>query len=161
MPETRIIKKYPNRRLYDTEESRYITVEDVRKLVLQGVTFRVVDSQSGDDITRNILMQIIIDRESGGEPMFTADMLARFIRFYDNAVQGMFSAYLDQSLKLFTEQQEYLQSQMRDMFSGQPVRSMQELAERNMKVWQDLQANFLRAAGLGGGGHKGSSENDD
>ena len=92
--------------------------------------------------------------------MFTADMLARFIRFYDNAVQGMFSAYLDQSLKIFTEQQEYLQSQMRDMFSGQPVRSMQELAERNMKVWQDLQANFLKAAGLAGGG-KSSSENDD
>ena len=86
--EVRIIKKYPNRRLYDTATSCYITLEDVKKLVLENVVFRVEDAKTREDLTRSILLQIILDAESGmGTPMFTSDALCKIIRFYGNAMQ--------------------------------------------------------------------------
>ena len=109
----RIIKKYPNRRLYDTAESKYVTLNDVRKLVLDGVSFCVIDKKSGDDITRNILLQIIIEQEEVGEPLFSTDVLEQIIGFYGNSVQGVAGDFLGQSLKLFREQQQRFQNQMR------------------------------------------------
>jgi len=85
----RIIKKYPNRRLYDTESSSYITLADVKKLVLEQVPFRVEDAKTKEDLTRSILLQIILEEESAGAPMFSCDMLTHIIRFYGNAMQGM------------------------------------------------------------------------
>ncbi|MCB1994316.1 MAG: polyhydroxyalkanoate synthesis repressor PhaR, partial [Rhodoferax sp.] len=93
----RVLKKYPNRRLYDTSESRYVTLDEVRDLVLKEVPFKVVDRQSNEDITRNILLQIIMEQESSGEPLFSADVLSRFIKNYGEATQPGFAEYIDTS----------------------------------------------------------------
>jgi polyhydroxyalkanoate synthesis repressor PhaR len=154
--EPRIIKKYPNRRLYDTEESRYVTLGDVQHLVRSGTDIKVVDSQTGDDITRSILIQIITDQETGGDPLFTTEMLTRFIRFYDEAVHDAFSGYLDQSLRFFAEQQQQFARRMRDTMSGSDVWDMAEMTRRNLKFWQDIQGEFFKAAGFPVGGEADS-----
>lgn len=147
--QTRLIKKYPNRRLYDTEVSRYITVADVRDLVMRGVDFKVVDANSSADITRPTLLQIIMEQEAGGEPLFTADILSKMIRFYGDSVQGVFSTYLEKSLELFVEQQAQLQRQVRNMIGGNtPFELMADLTQRNLEIWRDMQHNFLKAAGV-------------
>ena len=146
MATPRTIKKYPNRRLYDTQLSRYITLADVRELVMQGSEFKVIDAASGEDLTRTILLQIIIDQESGGEPLFTAELLAKLIRFYGDSVQGLFARYLDQSLSLFIEQHTRWQRQLHDMLALPPVDAMAELTKRNFELWKDIQEQFLRAA---------------
>lgn len=112
----RLIKKYPNRRLYDTKTSTYITLSDVKDLVLQSECFQVVDAKTGDDLTRSILMQIILEEESGGAPMFTSDLLAQMIRFYGHAMQGMMGKYLENNIKSFTEMQVKLQEQARAVY---------------------------------------------
>ncbi len=146
--EQRLIKKYPNRRLYDTEESRYITLADVQRLMLNGTDVQVIDTQSGDDITRGILIQIITEQEAGGNPLFTTDMLTRFIRFYDESAQDAFSSFLEQTLKLYSEQEEQLRAQMDHIVSGPAVDTWTELAERNMDLWREMQNSFLQTAGL-------------
>ena len=146
MASTRIIKKYPNRRLYDTELSRYITLHDIRDLVMQGVEFQVVDTNSGDDLTRSILLQIMLEEESGGAPLFSANMLAQIIRFYGGTVQGMFARYLEESLSLFARQQD----QFAIPTDSDPMRAMTELAQRNMQMWADMQNSFFKAAGFKG-----------
>src|SRR6185503_2661298 len=105
MSELRTIKKYPNRRLYDTVESRYITLSDIRRLVIERVDFVVIDKKSQEDITRSILLQVIAEQEHGGEPLMSRDFLSQIIRSYGGAAQGMIGSYLEQSLKLFTSQQ--------------------------------------------------------
>ena len=151
----RLIKKYPNRRLYDTEESRYITLLDVQRLVRDGHEIKVQDTQSGEDITRGILIQIITEQETGGNPLFTTDMLTQFIRFYDESWQGAFSSFLDQSLKLYSEQQQRMQAQLDQFVPGGPtVQSWADLTERNLQLWQDMQDSFFRAAGLPMGGQR-------
>ena len=146
---TRIIKKYPNRRLYDTQISRYITVADVRDLVMQGIEFKVIDANSNEDITRPTLLQIILEQESGGQPLFTADILAKMIRFYGDSVQGVFSTYLEKSLELFVEQHAQFQRQMRGMMGANtPFELMADLAQRNLEIWRDMQRNFLKATGV-------------
>jgi polyhydroxyalkanoate synthesis repressor PhaR len=149
--EQRLIKKYPNRRLYDTEESRYITLADVQRLMLEGTDVKVVDTQSGEDITRSILIQIITEQEAGGNPLFTTDMLTRFIRFYDESVQDAFSSFLEQTLKLYGEQQDHMRAQLDQIVSGPAVDTWTELAERNMDLWREMQNSFFQAAGLGSG----------
>src|SRR5208282_5375268 len=110
MPETnRLIKKYPNRRLYDTQTSTYITLADVKQLVLEEEDFRVIDAKSGDELTRSILLQIILEEESGGVPMFSSQMLAQIIRFYGNAMQGMMGTYLEKNIQAFIDIQAKLQ----------------------------------------------------
>jgi len=146
--EQRLIKKYPNRRLYDTEESRYITLNDVQKLVRDGVEIKVVDTQSGDDITRGILIQIITEQEASGNPMFTTEVLTRFIRFYDESVQDAFSSFLDQTLKLYAEQQERMQSQLDQLLPGEALHTWAELTQRNIELWREMQDSFFRTASL-------------
>jgi polyhydroxyalkanoate synthesis repressor PhaR len=107
----RLIKKYPNRRLYDTQTSSYITLADVKELVLKTRIFQVVDAKSGEDLTRSILLQIILEEEAGGMPMFTSDLLSQMIRFYGNAMQGMMGKYLENNIKAFTDMQSKLQDQ--------------------------------------------------
>jgi len=138
MPADRLIKKYPNRRLYDTTESRYITLEEVREMVLKEIAFKVVDRQSDEDITRNILLQIIMEQESGGEPLFSADVLSRFIRNYGEAAQSGFAEYLDTSLRFFSEQQNVIQEQMGKALEVTPMDYWVKLGERNVKIWQDM-----------------------
>ena len=108
----RLIKKYPNRRLYDTETSTYITLADVKQLVLKNETFEVVDAKSQEDLTRSILLQIILEEEGGGVPMFTSSMLAHMIRFYGNAMQGMMGMYLEKNIQAFID----IQDKMKDQF---------------------------------------------
>jgi polyhydroxyalkanoate synthesis repressor PhaR len=109
----RIIKKYPNRRLYDTETSVYITLSDVRELVMAFEEFKVVDAKTGEELTRSILLQIILEEETAGVPLFSTDMLAQMIRFYGHAMQGMLGKYLENNLKVFVEFQNRLQDQSR------------------------------------------------
>ena len=117
----RIIKKYPNRRLYDTETSSYITLADVKKLVLGHVDFRVEDAKSKEDLTRSILLQIIIEEESAGAPMFSSDMLSQIIRFYGNAMQGMMGTYLEKNIHTFMEIQRRLQEQSLGKLGDNPM----------------------------------------
>jgi len=142
----RIIKKYPNRRLYDTEQSRYITLADLQKLAEAGEQFQVKDASSGEDITRMILLQIIADQENGGNPVFTTDILTRIIRFYGASVQDALTSYLEQSLSLFEQQQRNFQDQVRDAMQNNPVNTMSELTQRNLEIWQDIQNQFFQAA---------------
>lgn len=140
--EPRVIKKYPNRRLYDTAISSYITIEDVRKLVLQHVNFYIQDAKTGEDITRGILLQIILEQEEAGEqPLFTSEILTQLIRFYGNTLQGIMSNYLEKSLLLFAKQQQEANDKMYN-----PLSFMTDIAEQNMSLWQDLQTSFFRAA---------------
>ena len=112
----RIIKKYPNRRLYDTANSGYITLVDVKQMVLDQIEFQVVDAKTGEDLTRSILLQIILEEESGGLPMFSSDMLTQMIRFYGNAMQGIIGSYMEKNIHTFLEIQQKLQDQARQVY---------------------------------------------
>lgn len=101
----RVLKKYPNRRLYDTRTSSYITLSDVKQMVLEGETFEVRDAKTAEEITRSILLQIILEEEAGGMPMFSAQMLAQIIRFYGHTLQGMMGSYLEKNLQAFVDMQ--------------------------------------------------------
>jgi polyhydroxyalkanoate synthesis repressor PhaR len=119
--EIRLIKKYPNRRLYDTATSSYITLADVKRLVLDQVPFKVVDAKTNEDLTRSILLQIILEEESAGAPMFSSDMLSQIIRFYGNAMQGMMGTYLEKNIETFMEIQRRLQEQSLGKFNDNPM----------------------------------------
>ncbi|WP_348697724.1 polyhydroxyalkanoate synthesis repressor PhaR [Duganella fentianensis] len=99
----RLIKKYPNRRLYDTQTSSYITLTDVKQLVLDNEQFTVVDAKTNEDLSRSILLQIILEEEASGVPMFSTDVLAQIIRFYGHAMQGMMGSYLEKNVQAFTD----------------------------------------------------------
>jgi len=111
----RILKKYPNRRLYDTRLSSYITLADVKKMVLEGTDFEVRDAKTGDELTRAILLQIILEEESGGVPMFSTQMLSQIIRFYGHAMQGFMGTYLEKNIQAFTEMQKRLAEQAKGL----------------------------------------------
>lgn len=117
--EKRVIKKYPNRRLYDTSTSCYITLADVKQLVLENVDIQVVDARSNEDLTRSVLMQIIMEEESGTMPMFTSDALTQMIRFYGNAMQGLMGNFLDKNLHLFMDMQNKVNEQTQSVMKGE------------------------------------------
>ena len=114
--QVRLIKKYPNRRLYDTKTSSYITQVDVKQMVLKQEEFQAVDAKTGDDLTRQILLQIILEEESGGSPMFTSEALSQMIRTYGNAMQGMMGGYLEKNINAFQEMQKSLQEQSTKLY---------------------------------------------
>ncbi len=122
MAELRLIKKYPNRRLYDTQTSSYITLADVKELVLKHEEFQVIDAKSNEDLTRPILLQIILEEESTGAPMFSHDVLTQFIRFYGNAMQGIMGNYLERNVEAFLEIQKSIQDQSRQLY-GDPTKA--------------------------------------
>jgi polyhydroxyalkanoate synthesis repressor PhaR len=148
MTDKRIIKKYPNRRLYDTQISRYITLEDVRRLVLDGVDFCVRDVKSDEDLTRSILLQIIAEQEHDGDPMFSTGTLTQLIRLYGNAYQAAFADYLQQSLEIFTTQQKEFQERLQKTVTTNPLTAMTDITQRNLRLWQEVQDNFFSAAGM-------------
>lgn len=127
----RLIKKYPNRRLYDTKTSTYITLADVKKLVLEGQEFQVVDDKTKEDLTRSILLQIILEEENGGAPMFSSDILTQFIRSYGSTMQGMLGAYLERNMQLFGEIQKRMQEQSQKLY-GEPAKFNEELWKQFM-----------------------------
>lgn len=112
----RVLKKYPNRRLYDTQSSSYITLADVKQMVLAGHPFVVRDAKTGEDLTRSILLQIILEEETGGVPIFSTQMLSQIIRFYGHAMQGMMGSYLEKNLQTFTEMQQRLADQTKGLY---------------------------------------------
>ncbi|RKZ45184.1 MAG: polyhydroxyalkanoate synthesis repressor PhaR [Gammaproteobacteria bacterium] len=144
MSEVRIIKKYPNRRLYDTEISKYITLDNVRELVMDNIDFIVKDVKTDEDLTRGILLQIISEQEHDGEPFFSASALSQIIRFYDDSMQGVAGDFITKSLDLFVDQQK----QVQDAITTNPLTAMNEIADKNLEMWQDLQEGFFKAAGL-------------
>lgn len=115
---TRMLKKYPNRRLYDSRTSSYITLADVKQMVLACEDFKVLDAKSNDDLTRSILLQIILEEESGGVPMFSTTMLANIIRFYGHSMQGLMGTYLEKNLMSFVDMQNQLTQQSTQIVEG-------------------------------------------
>ena len=143
MSETRIIKKYPNRRLYDTEISSYITLEDVRQLIIEGETFTVREAKSGKDITRAVLLQIIAEHEDIGQPIFSAQLLTEIIRFYGDSLQGYIGSYLERSVDMFIDQQQSLRSQVSNIVGQTPWPLLNQITERNLELWKTLQEGIL------------------
>lgn len=131
----RLIKKYPNRRLYDTRTSTYITLNDVKALVLRHEEFQVVDVKTGEDLTRSVLLQIILEEEASGAPMFTSALLSQMIRFYGNAMQGMMGKYIEGNIKTFSEIQAKFKEQEHLLQGEHPAMS------------SDLWAQFLSFQG--------------
>jgi polyhydroxyalkanoate synthesis repressor PhaR len=140
----RLIKKYPNRRLYDTKTSSYITLADVKQMVLKQEEFQVVDAKSGDDLTRQILLQIILEEESGGMPMFSSDLLSQLIRSYGNAMQGMMGSYLERNIRAFQDIQKALQEQSQRMY-GDNSRASQELWAQFMNLQGPAMQSLMQA----------------
>ncbi|MBP6482594.1 MAG: polyhydroxyalkanoate synthesis repressor PhaR [Pseudomonadales bacterium] len=146
MAKIRVIKKYPNRRLYDTEISSYITIEDVRQLVVDSEVFEVRDAKSNADITRSVLLQIISEHEDRGTPMFSATVLSQIIRFYGDSLQGFVGSYLERSLQTFLEQSQQFRSQLNNVIGQTPWTMLNEMTERNLDMWKSMQNRFLSAA---------------
>jgi len=144
MSQTRVIKKYPNRRLYDTEESRYITLSDVKDLVMNKVDFEVIDKKSGEDITRTILLQVISEQEQQGDAIMSEDFLAQIIRAYGSVVPDFVTKYLEQSMTLFMQQQKILKGQLQSAVGTDPISAMAEITQQNFAKLQSLQDDFLK-----------------
>ena len=147
MTAIRIIKKYPNRRLYDTEISSYITIEDVRQLIIDNESFEVRDAKTGADLTRQVLLQIITEHEQDGQPMLSTELLSQLIRFYGDSLQGFMGNYLERSMQVFLEQQQQFRQQMGGLIGQTPWTMLNQLTERNMEMWKDFQQNLV--GGLG------------
>jgi polyhydroxyalkanoate synthesis repressor PhaR len=156
MGEPRVIKKYPNRRLYDTVESRYITLADIRRLVVERIDFVVIDKKSQSDITRTILLQVIAEQEQRGEPLMSRDFLSQVIRTYGGAAQGVVSSYLEQSLKLISSQQRELKERIKSVTGLDSMDAVASLAEKNYQRWRSVQDEIFRT--LMGVVNRGRSE---
>jgi polyhydroxyalkanoate synthesis repressor PhaR len=145
MAQVRVIKKYPNRRLYDTEISSYITLEDVRQLIVDGEEFEVRDAKSGEELTRTVLLQIIAEHEERGQPMFSTQLLTQIIRFYGDSLQGFMGSYLERSMQLFLEQQTQFRSQLNNLLGQTPWTMLNQLTERNLDLWKGFQQGLLNS----------------
>jgi polyhydroxyalkanoate synthesis repressor PhaR len=144
MNEPRVIKKYPNRRLYDTVESRYITLADVRKLVVEQIDFVVMDKKSQEDITRCILLQVIAELEQADEPLMSRDFLSQIIRSHDGHVHDMIGSYLEQSFKLFASHQRDARERTKGSTDAEPLTSNTGLAQKNYQRWRSVQDEIYR-----------------
>jgi polyhydroxyalkanoate synthesis repressor PhaR len=145
MTQERLIKKYANRRLYDASQSRHITLDDIRGLIVKGDKIRVVEDKSGRDITRHILLQVIAEQEQFGRPILSTQVLEAIIRFYGNPMQGLLAAFLERSVETFLKQQEHLQSQISKIVANTPLATMADLTSRNLEALTKMQENMLRA----------------
>ena len=144
MSTPRTIKKYPNRRLYDTEESRYITLADIRRLVMDKVDFVVIDKKSQKDITHGILLQVISEQEQSGEPIFSQDFLSQIIRSYGGGMQQFVGNYMEQSLKLFMNQQQQFRDRVKGVVGVDPVGMVANVAMKNFSRWKSAQEELFR-----------------
>ena len=140
----RVIRKYPNRRLYDTDGSRYITLADIRELVVAKIDFVVIDKKSGEDITRPILLQVISEQEAKGEAIMSRDFLSQVIRSYGKSVPGFLARYLEQSMKLILTQQQNLRGQVKRVVGDDPFGAVADRAQKNFNRWKALQDEVFR-----------------
>ena len=138
-PVQRVIKKYPNRRLYDTDTSAYITLTEVKQLVMENAPFVVRDAKSGDDLTRSILLQIILEEEAGGSPIFTEPVLASIIRFHGKAVRGYLGNYLEKNIQAMTE----MQAQLAAQADGLTPEAWARLMTVQSPVLQGVMGNYV------------------
>jgi len=143
--EPRVIKKYPNRRLYDTVESRYITLVDVRRLVMDKVDFVVIDKKTQEDITRSILLQVIAEQEHTADPLMSQDFLSQCIRSYGGTMQSVVGSYLDQSMKLFLSQQQQMRDRIKTSPVLDPLSAVANLTQQNYARWRSIQEDILRS----------------
>jgi polyhydroxyalkanoate synthesis repressor PhaR len=134
MSEERLIKKYANRRLYDAAQSRHITIDDIRNMVIAGTRIKVIEDKSNEDITRLVLLQVIADQEQFGRPILSTSLLESMIRFYGNSMQGLFSSYLEKSVETFMRQQELMQT-----------KPLADLTRQNLELWAKMQETLLAA----------------
>ncbi|MFT7674932.1 MAG: polyhydroxyalkanoate synthesis repressor PhaR [Gammaproteobacteria bacterium] len=137
-PKPRIIKKYPNRRLYDTEKSSYVTLQEIRELVVDEILFVVIDKKTGDDITRSILLQIIFEQESESNPLFSNDNLERFIRYYGAGQHTGFSEFIGQGLTFFQDQQREIGKAVKGITGPNPLNFWNDLTQKNMDAWGQM-----------------------
>ena len=144
MSEPRIIKKYQNRCLYDTSQSKYISLADLKNLVTGGESFEVREVKTDKDITRQVLLQIIAEEENEGTPLFTTDVLMRFIRMYGDSVQDAFSSYMEQSLGFFDQQTKQIFDQLGAKVDTTPMNVFTEMTRKNLDLWQEAQKNFYK-----------------
>lgn len=149
---SRLIKKYPNRRLYDTSSSTHVTLGDVRQMVVEGVPFQIVDAKSGEDLTRSILMQIIQEAENDGTPIFSSDMLKNIIRFY-GPFQGVLGGYLEKSVQTVLDVQAQIGEQSPQAWSEfmqQQAPVMQSLMQQYLEQSKNLYLNSQNLFGMFG-----------
>jgi polyhydroxyalkanoate synthesis repressor PhaR len=139
----RVIRKYANRRLYDPSESRHLTLDEVRELVVAGEKIRVEDAKTGEDLTRTILLQIIVEREEAGRPLLSAELLEQLIRFYGGAMQDFLATYLERSVGAFVDQQERFQDSVLKLMKDTPLATMSQLAEQHLGAWKELQQGLF------------------
>jgi polyhydroxyalkanoate synthesis repressor PhaR len=139
MQKERLIRKYSNRRLYDTTASRHVTLEDLRQVIVAGDRIKVVDDKSGEDLTRAVLLQIIAEQEQFGMPVLGSELLEMIIRFYGSPMQALLSRYLGQAFTGILRQQEAMQSEMAKALQA-PFAPLTELARQNMEMWEQMKA---------------------
>ncbi|MFZ4061920.1 MAG: polyhydroxyalkanoate synthesis repressor PhaR [Polynucleobacter sp.] len=139
----RLIKKYPNRRLYDTQTSTYVTLSDIKNLVMSGEVFSVVDAKTDDDLTRNILLQIILEEEAGGAPVFSTQMLSQIIRFYGNSMQGLMGTYLEKTMQSFVDIHNKLGDQSKGMGAGSSPEAWAKMLNLQNPLMQGLMGNYM------------------
>jgi polyhydroxyalkanoate synthesis repressor PhaR len=161
MSEPRVIKKYPNRRLYDTVESRYITLADIRRLVMDKVDFIVIDKKSQEDITRSILLQVIAEQEHTGEPMMSQDFLSQVIRSYGGAMQSFVGSYLEHSLKLLASQQQQMRDHMRGVMGNEAFDTIASLTQQNLERWRSIQEDIFKAMAGANASPRAAEHEDD
>jgi polyhydroxyalkanoate synthesis repressor PhaR len=145
MSQERLIKKYANRRLYDASQSRHITLDDIRGLIVKGEKIRVVEDKTGHDITRHILLQVIAEQEQFGRPILSTKVLEAIIRFYGNSMQGMLAAFLERSVEVFLNQQEAVQAQISKIVSHTPLSAVADLTRANLEALAKVQESMLNA----------------
>ena len=138
-PATRVLKKYPNRRLYDTDTSSYITLVEVKQLVMDNEPFVVRDAKTNDDLTRSILLQIILEEEAGGAPMFSEAVLANIIRFYGNPMQGFMGSYLEKNVQAFMD----LQSKLTEQSKGLSPEVWAQFLNMQSPMMQGMMGNYV------------------
>ena len=145
MTQERLIKKYANRRLYDASQSRHITLDDIRTLIVKGEKLKVVEDKTGHDITRHILLQVIAEQEQFGRPILSTKVLEAIIRFYGNAMQGFLAGFLEKSIETFLNQQEALQSRLSNLVSSGPISTVADLTRQNLETLAKAQESLLGA----------------
>ena len=160
MSQERLIKKYANRRLYDASQSRHITLDDIRGLIVKGEKIRVVEDKTGTDITRHILLQVIAEQEQFGRPILSTTVLESIIRFYGNSMQGFLASFLEKSIETFLHQQENVQQQISKIVSATPLATMADLTRNNLEALAKVQESMLSAL-LPKRGEKSTREEDD
>ncbi len=145
MSQERLIKKYANRRLYDASQSRHITLEDIRMLIVKGEKLKVVEDKTGHDITRHILLQVIAEQEQFGRPILSTKVLEAIIRFYGNAMQGFLAGFLEKSVEAFLNQQEALQAQISRIVASTPISTVADITRQNLETLSKVQETMLGA----------------